>query len=134
VLEVGTGSGYQAAVLATLVSQVYSVEIMGPLARESARVLREAGHANITVREGDGYAGWPAHAPFDAIIVTAGAPSIPRPLVAQLKAGGRMVIPVGPASGEQTLIVVEKRADGRIRTRSLGPVSFVPLTGEGGAR
>lgn len=134
VLEVGTGSGYQAAVLAHLVARVYSVEIVAPLAAETAARLKELGHANVSVREGDGYAGWREHAPFDAIIVTAGAPRIPEPLVAQLKPGGRMVIPVGPARGEQQLMVVLKGANGRVRTRALGPVAFVPLTGAGRER
>ena len=134
VLEVGTGSGYQAAVLAKLVRHVYSVEIVAPLAEQASERLRGLGYGNITVRRGDGYAGWREHAPFDAIIVTAGAPRIPAPLIQQLKAGGRMVIPVGPASAEQQLMLVEKRPDGRIRMRSLGSVLFVPLTGAGGAR
>lgn len=134
VLEVGTGSGYQAAVLATFMRQVYSVEIVAPLAEQASERLRGLGYGNVTVRQGDGYAGWPEHAPFDAIIVTAGAPHIPTPLIEQLKPGGRMVIPVGPASAEQQLMLVEKRLDGRIRKRSLGPVAFVPLTGAGGAR
>ncbi|CAA9525336.1 MAG: Protein-L-isoaspartate O-methyltransferase [uncultured Sphingomonadaceae bacterium] len=134
VLEVGTGSGYQAAVLATLVRQVYSVEIVAPLAEQASERLRGLGYGNVTVRQGEGYAGWPEHAPFDAIIVTAGAPRIPGPLIEQLKPGGRMVIPVGPALAEQQLMLVEKRLDGRIRKRSLGPVAFVPLTGAGGAR
>lgn len=134
VLEVGTGSGYQAAILAMLVRHVYSVEIVDALAEEASERLRSLGYGNVTVRGGDGYAGWPDHAPFDAIIVTAGAPGIPPPLIEQLKPGGRMVIPVGPASSTQQLMLVEKRPDGRIRKRSLGPVAFVPLTGAGGAR
>jgi protein-L-isoaspartate(D-aspartate) O-methyltransferase len=134
VLEVGTGSGYQAAVLATLVRHVYSIEIVDALARQASETLREGGYANVTVRAGDGYAGWPQHAPFDAIIVTAGAPRIPPRLIEQLKPGGRMVVPVGPPSSTQQLMLVEKRTDGRIRKRSLGPVAFVPLTGVGGVR
>lgn len=134
VLEVGTGSGYQAAVLATLVRHVYSIEIVDALARQASETLREGGYANVTVRAGDGYAGWPQHAPFDAIIVTAGAPRVPPRLIEQLKPGGRMVVPVGPPSSTQQLMLVEKRTDGRIRKRSLGPVAFVPLTGAGGVR
>lgn len=131
VLEVGTGSGYQAAILAELVEHVWTVEIVEPLARESARLLKQLGYHNVSVRAGDGYAGWAEHAPFDAIIVTAGAPHIPPPLVEQLKAGGRMVIPVGPAGGPQQLLVVEKSAAGKVTTRNLGSVVFVPLTGPG---
>lgn len=134
VLEVGTGSGYQAAILATLVRHVYSIEIVAPLARQASERLKNLGYGNVTVRQGDGYAGWPEHAPFDAIIVTARARRIPPPLVDQLKAGGRMVIPIGSASAYQELLLVEKRPDGKIRTRSLGPVVFVPLTGAGGGR
>jgi protein-L-isoaspartate(D-aspartate) O-methyltransferase len=132
VLEVGTGSGYQAAILATLVRHVYSIEIVAPLAREASERLRDLGYGNITVRQGDGYAGWPEHAPFDAIIVTAGAPRIPPALVDQMKPGGRMAIPIGPVWADQKLILVEKRPDGKIETRSLGSVRFVPLTGAGG--
>jgi protein-L-isoaspartate(D-aspartate) O-methyltransferase len=132
VLEVGTGSGYQAAILATLVRHVYSIEIVAPLAREASERLRDLGYGNITVRQGDGYAGWPEHAPFDAIIVTAGAPRIPPALVDQLKPGGRMAIPIGPVWADQKLMLVEKRPDGKIETRSLGSVRFVPLTGAGG--
>jgi protein-L-isoaspartate(D-aspartate) O-methyltransferase len=131
VLEVGTGSGYQAAILATLVRHVYSIEIVAPLAREASERLRDLGYGNITVRQGDGYAGWPEHAPFDAIIVTAGAPRIPPALVDQMKPGGRMAIPIGPVWADQKLILVEKRPDGKIETRSLGSVRFVPLTGAG---
>ena len=132
VLEVGTGSGYQAAVLAELVHHVYSIEIVAPLAAEAVPRLKRLGYDNVTVREGDGYAGWPEHAPFDAIIVTAGAPHIPPPLVEQLKPGGHMVIPVGATRARQELILVEKRGDGEIRKRNLGPVAFVPLTGARG--
>ena len=134
VLEVGTGSGYQAALLATLVRHVYSIEIVAPLARQASERLKNLGYGNVTVQHGDGYAGWPKHAPFDAIIVTAGAPRIPPPLVDQLKVGGRMVIPIGSVSASQELLLVEKRPGGKIRTRSLGPVLFVPLTGAGGER
>ena len=126
VLEVGAGSGYQAAVLATLVRQVYSLEIVEPLARDATERLASLGYANVSVRQGDGYAGWPDQAPFDAIIVTAGADYVPPPLVAQLKPGGRMVIPVG--KGDQELVLIEKGGDGRVRQRSILPVTFVPFT------
>ena len=130
VLEVGTGSGYQAAVLAELVERVYTIEIVEPLARRAARDLRELGYENIEVRAGDGYLGWPEQAPFDGIIVTAAAPEIPPPLIEQLKPGGRLVMPVGPVGAIQSLILVEKRPDGRLRERRIIPVRFVPLTGE----
>jgi protein-L-isoaspartate(D-aspartate) O-methyltransferase len=130
VLEVGTGSGYQAAILSRLVSHVYTIEIVEPLARRSARQLADLGFANVTVRHGDGYAGWPEHAPFDGIIVTAGAPQVPRPLVDQLKPGGRMVIPVGPAESVQRLKLITKDSLGRLREEEIVPVRFVPLTRE----
>ena len=130
VLEIGTGSGYQAAVLSRLAARVYSIEIVEPLAREAAARLKALGYANVTVRAGDGYKGWPEQAPFDAIVVTAAAPHIPQPLVEQLKPGGRMVIPVGSAPSSQDLMVVEKDHDGRARTRRALPIRFVPLTGE----
>jgi protein-L-isoaspartate(D-aspartate) O-methyltransferase len=128
VLEVGTGSGYQAAVLAGLCKSVYTIEIVEQLGREAAVRLRELGYRNIEVRIGDGYAGWPEHAPFDAIVVTAGADHIPAPLIAQLAPGGRLVIPLGPSSVQSELVLVEKQADGTLRRRSVLPVSFVPLT------
>ena len=131
VLEVGTGSGYQAAVLSRLVKQVVSIEIVEPLARRAAAQLGALGYDNVTVRHGDGYRGAPDHAPFDSIVVTAGAPHVPPPLVYQLKPGGRMVIPVGPERSSQVLTLVEKDLDGSVRTRPLLPVRFVPLTGEG---
>ena len=127
-LEVGTGSGYQAAILSTLVRHVYTIEIVGPLARQSARRLGELGYANVTVRHGDGYAGWPQHAPFDGIIVTAGAPHIPQPLLDQLKPGGRMVIPVGPEGSIQQLKLIRKDAHGKAMEEVIVPVRFVPLT------
>jgi protein-L-isoaspartate(D-aspartate) O-methyltransferase len=130
ILEVGTGSGYQAAVLAGLVEQVYGIEIVPELAAGAARVLARLGYDNVYVREGDGYAGWPELAPFDGIIVTAAAPEIPPPLLDQLKPGGRLVIPVGAAHGEQDLLLVEMGEDGEVRERSVLPVRFVPLTGE----
>jgi protein-L-isoaspartate(D-aspartate) O-methyltransferase len=130
VLEVGTGSGYQAAVLARLVAHVYSIEIVAPLASRAAERLNALGYGNVTVRHGDGYKGWPEHAPFDAIVVTAAADHIPAPLIEQLKPGGRMVIPVGAASLTQNLMLVEKDRDGQAHTRrAVLPVRFVPLTG-----
>lgn len=131
VLEVGTGSGYQAAILSGLVRQVYSIELVPALARSAAERLARLGYRNVEVRAGDGYLGWPERAPFDAIVVTAGAPAVPPALVTQLKPGGRMVIPVGP-SGAQQLMVVEKDAGGRVRERRIMPVMFVPLRPAGG--
>ena len=130
VLEVGTGSGYQAAVLAGLVLRVYSVEIVEELATEAAGVLARLGYDNVSVRAGDGYAGWPEHAPFDGIIVTAAAEEIPPPLLQQLKPGGKLVIPVGEEHGYQELLLVEVGDNGQVRERSMLPVRFVPLTGE----
>jgi protein-L-isoaspartate(D-aspartate) O-methyltransferase len=130
VLEVGTGSGYQAAVLAECVAKVYSIEIVRSLGERAAAVLKELGYANIETRIGDGYKGWPEAAPFDAIIVTAAPDHIPQPLLDQLKPGGRMVIPVGHQIGGQDLLVVEKSADGRTIKRNMLPVRFVPLTRE----
>lgn len=129
VLEIGTGSGYQAAVLAETGAVVHSIEIVEPLARQAAQRLRI--YRNVATRMGDGYYGWREQAPFDAIVVTAAAASIPPPLVAQLRAGGRMVIPVGAGFHTQTLMLVEKDAQGRVRTRQVLPVRFVPLTGAG---
>jgi protein-L-isoaspartate(D-aspartate) O-methyltransferase len=128
-LEVGAGSGYQAAVLAKLVARVYTIEIVPPLAKIAAQRLEQLGYDNVTLRLGDGYNGWPEHAPFDGIIVTAAANSIPPPLIEQLKPGGRMVIPVGAPFAAQELIVLTKDAQGEISTRSILPVAFVPLTG-----
>ncbi len=127
-LEIGTGSGYQAAVLAELGVRVYTIEIVKPLADSAAARLKALDYDGVTVRWGDGYLGWAAHAPFDAIIVTAAAGHIPPPLIAQLKPGGRMVIPVGPRFMTQQLVVVEKDATGKVRTKQLLPVVFVPLT------
>jgi protein-L-isoaspartate(D-aspartate) O-methyltransferase len=129
-LEVGTGSGYQAAVLAELVARVYTIEIIAPLAESATARLRTLGYRNVEVRKGDGYYGWPEHAPFDGIIVTAAASSIPPPLVAQLKPGGRMVVPVGAPFHAQDLILLRKDAKGKVTTTSVLPVAFVPLTGE----
>jgi protein-L-isoaspartate(D-aspartate) O-methyltransferase len=124
VLEVGTGSGYQAAVLSHLVAHVYSIEIVPALARASTTLLAAEGYANVTVREGDGYAGWPEHAPFDAILVTAAPPEIPSALREQLKVGGRMVVPVG--ENDQYLRVITRTDDG-FTEATLMPVRFVPM-------
>jgi len=132
VLEIGTGSGYQAAVLAGLAKRIYSVEIVPELAREADARLRRLGYDNVEVRNGNGRLGWPQHAPYDAILVTAAASRIPPALVAQLKPGARLVIPVGYPHDAQQLIVVEKREDGGIDTRPVLPVAFVPLTGSDG--
>jgi protein-L-isoaspartate(D-aspartate) O-methyltransferase len=129
VLEVGTGSGYQAAVLSLLAAEVYSIEIVVPLADEARARLAGLGYANVTVRAGDGYRGWPERAPFDAILVTAAPPAIPQPLLDQLAPGGRLVAPVGPDGGAQELVVVERGAAGFTR-RTIIPVRFVPMTGE----
>lgn len=127
VLEIGTGSGYQAAVLAEIVSQVYSIERLPALGKEAARRLGDLGYANVEVRIGDGYAGWPDQAPFDGIVVTAAAAQVPPALIEQLKPGARLVIPVGAAGGAQELLVITKRADGGIERRSVLAVRFVPL-------
>ncbi len=127
VFEVGTGSGYQAAVLAEIGCDVYTVEIFEALATSAARRLRRLGYGNVTSRHSDGHYGWPDVAPFDAIIVTAAAGYIPPALVEQLKPGGRMIIPVGSVYGVQNLIFVEKDANGEVRTRNLLPVRFVPM-------
>lgn len=132
VLEIGTGSGYQAAVLAELGAAVYSIEIIPPLARQAAENLKTAGYGQVELKVGDGYYGWPEAAPFDAIVVTAAASHVPPPLIKQLKPGGRMVIPVGTAFLTQHLLLVQKQSDGSVSTRQILPVRFVPLTG--GAR
>jgi protein-L-isoaspartate(D-aspartate) O-methyltransferase len=129
VLEVGTGSGYQAAVLAELAARVYSIEIVEALGLAARERLARLGYDNVEVRIGDGYAGWPEQAPFDAVIVTAAAPHIPDPLVEQLKKGGRMAIPVGDAWFTQQLMLVTKDENGQVSSRSVLPVAFVPLTG-----
>lgn len=131
VLEVGTGSGYQAAVLGRIAAQVYTIEIVSPLAARSAALLAELGCANVHVKDGDGYAGWPEHAPFDAVIVTAAPDHVPPPLIDQLAMGGRLVIPVGVI--EQELRVLTKQPDGRLREEARMPVRFVPLTRRPGA-
>ncbi|MGI9234863.1 MAG: protein-L-isoaspartate(D-aspartate) O-methyltransferase [Woeseiaceae bacterium] len=130
VLEVGTGSGYQAAVLAEIVDHVYSVEIIEALATRAKTDLVRLGYKNITTRLGDGYYGWEEHGPFDAIVVTAAASHVPPPLIEQLKPGGRMVIPVGGRFMTQTLLLLEKTEKGEVITRQFGAVRFVPLTGE----
>ncbi len=130
VFELGTGSGYQAAVLSGLVAGIYTVEIVPELAQQAAGRLKRLGYNNVTVRHGDGYYGWPEHAPFDAIVVTAAASHVPPPLIAQLKPGGRMVIPVGGAFLIQQLMLIEKTATGEIIARQILPVAFVPVTGD----
>ncbi|MCX6900667.1 MAG: protein-L-isoaspartate(D-aspartate) O-methyltransferase [Verrucomicrobia bacterium] len=131
-LEVGTGSGYQAAVLAEVTrTNVYSIEIVEPLAKTASERLKQLGYGQVVVKHGDGYLGWPEHAPFDAIIVTAGAAHVPPPLIGQLKRGGRMVIPVGGAWTVQSLVIIEKLPDGTVKKRDDLPVRFVPLTGKG---
>ena len=129
VLEIGTGSGYQAAVLAELVDQVHTIEIVPPLARQAEERLPRLGYGNVEVRLGDGYYGWRAAAPFDAIIVTAAASHVPPPLVEQLAPNGVLVIPVGEQFSVQMLLLVRKRADGEVSVRQILPVRFVPLTG-----
>src|SRR6516164_6304774 len=128
VLEIGTGLGYQSAVLAELASRVYSVEIIDELAQRAIRRLKQQGYTNVEVRIGNGYAGWPTHAPFDKVMVTAAPDLIPPPLINQLKAGGRMVIPIG-LLGAQQLVVVEKDPNGRVTTKEIMPVLFSVLEG-----
>ncbi len=127
VLEIGSGSGYQAAVLSLLVKHVYTIEIVPELA-QSARVrLKQLGYQNVTVRQGDGYKGWPEEAPFDRIIVTAAPPEVPQALLDQLKPGGKLVAPVGETVFGQDLVVIDKSTDGKLRRRSVAPVMFVPM-------
>lgn len=130
VLEVGTGSGYQAAILAQMTTNVYTIEIVPELARAAGKTFERLGYDRIALREGDGYFGWPEAAPFDAIVVTAAAEHVPPPLVEQLKRGGTMCIPVGARFGVQYLLLVEKDEAGKVTTRNLMPVRFVPLTRE----
>ncbi|MGB5818392.1 MAG: protein-L-isoaspartate(D-aspartate) O-methyltransferase [Saonia sp.] len=127
VLEIGTGSGYQAAVLAKIVDSVYTVEIVEDLAISAKKRLQHLGYHNVVVREGDGYHGWPLKAPFDAVMVTAGADAIPQPLIDQLKVGGRMIIPVGPHHAVRQLVLVTKKKN-KVHTKNLLPVRFVPFT------
>lgn len=129
VLEIGTGSGYQAAILSKLVTQVYSIEIIEDLAIKASHRLQKLGYDNVAVRNDNGYFGWQEHAPFDGIIVTAAAPTIPQPLIDQLKVGARLVIPVGLPYAYQQLMVVEKKPNGEIDIQEILGVSFVPLTG-----
>lgn len=128
VLEVGTGSGYQAAVLAQIVAEVYTIEIIEPLAEQAKKRFEDQGYGNIFSRAGDGYLGWPEKAPFDAIIVTAAPDIVPPALLDQLKPGGRIVVPVGPEQEVQNLMLIEKREDGKTIQRNLMPVRFVPMT------
>jgi protein-L-isoaspartate(D-aspartate) O-methyltransferase len=132
VLEIGCGSGYQAAVLASLVKEVYTIEIIEPLAARAKADLQRLGYTNVFVRAGDGYKGWPEAAPFDAVIVTCAPEKVPPPLVDQLKDGGRMIIPVGPLH-DQTLYLLEKKA-GQVERRAVLPVRFVPMTGQEASR
>jgi protein-L-isoaspartate(D-aspartate) O-methyltransferase len=130
VLEVGTGSGFQAAVLSRIAGEVYTIEILKPLAERARHTLADLGYRNVHVREGDGFQGWPEAAPFDGIIVTAAPPSVPEPLLRQLKVGGKLVIPVGNRDALQNLLVLTKRADGSFDRASVLPVRFVPMTGQ----
>ncbi|MBA4143704.1 MAG: protein-L-isoaspartate(D-aspartate) O-methyltransferase [Nitrosospira sp.] len=129
ILEIGTGSGYQAAVLAEIAKSVYSIEVVEPLGKQATERLRSLGYDNVKVKLGDGYYGWPEAAPFDGIMVTAAASHVPPPLLKQLKPGGRMVIPLGASFMTQYLMLVEKKADGSVTSRQIEPVRFVPLTG-----
>lgn len=128
ILEVGTGSGYQAAILAKLVAEVYSIEIVPELAERAGETLKKLGLTNVHTKAGDGYLGWPEHEPFDGIIVTCAPDHVPAPLVRQLKEGGRMIIPVGDP-GDQSLYLLEKRG-GKIERKAVLPVRFVPMTGK----
>lgn len=130
VLEIGTGSGYQAAVLSRVAAEVYTIEIRQPLAERARRTLADLGYRNIQLRTGDGFQGWRDAAPFDGIIVTAAPPSVPDPLLRQLKVGGRLVIPVGDRNALQSLLVLTRRADGGFDRSNVMPVFFVPMTGE----
>jgi len=130
VLEIGTGSGYQAAILSHVAAEVYTIEIRQPLAERARRTLADLGYRNVHVRTGDGFQGWPDAAPYDGIIVTAAPPSVPDPLLRQLKTGGRLVIPVGSRNSLQSLLVLTKRPDGGFDRANVMPVFFVPMTGE----
>jgi len=130
VLEVGTGSGYQAAVCAEIAEVVYTIEIVEPLAESAKQRLKELGYHNVFTKAGDGYYGWEENAPFDAIIVTAAAGFVPPPLIKQLKEGGRIIVPVGSPFGNQTLMLITKDRDGKIQSKRLLPVIFVPMTGQ----
>jgi protein-L-isoaspartate(D-aspartate) O-methyltransferase len=130
ILEIGTGSGYQAAILAELVNEIYTIEIIKPLGEQAKKRIKQLEYNNVEVRIGDGYYGWEEHGPFDGIVVTAAASHIPPPLVKQLKPGGRMIIPVGSHFMVQQLVLVEKDSANKITTRQILPVMFVPLTGK----
>ncbi len=130
VLEIGTGSGYQAAVCAEIAREVYTIEIVEPLAKSAKKLLKELGYPNVFVRAGDGYFGWPEKAPFDAIIGTAAAERLPKPLIEQLKPGGRMILPCGDEWGLQYLVLITKDRKGRTQQKKVMPVRFVPMTGE----
>jgi protein-L-isoaspartate(D-aspartate) O-methyltransferase len=130
VLEIGTGSAYQAAVLAEIVGEVFTIEIVKTLATEAAKRLARLGYNNVKARQGDGYQGWEEAGPFDAILITAATPKIPRPLVDQLKTGGRMVLPLGDLRMSQNLIVLTKKKDGTLQKEFITGVVFVPMTGE----
>jgi protein-L-isoaspartate(D-aspartate) O-methyltransferase len=133
VLEIGTGSGYQAAILSRLVKEVHTIEIVPALAKSSAETFRRLGYANIFAREGNGYLGWPDKAPFDRIILTAAPPELPQALVDQLRPGGKLIAPVGSTPWEQELILVEKSKDGKVSRRSMLKVGFVPMVQKPGA-
>jgi protein-L-isoaspartate(D-aspartate) O-methyltransferase len=132
VLEIGTGSGYQAALLAELAGTVYTIEIVEPLAREAAERLKRLGYGNVVTKSGDGYQGWREHAPFDAIMVTAAPREVPQPLLDQLKPGGRLIVPVGGQAAGQSLLLIEKQPDGSVTRRTILAVRFVPLTDKSG--
>lgn len=134
VLEIGTGSGYQAAILAQLAGEVYSIEIVPELAESATQTLHELGYSNVHVRQGDGYAGWPEKAPFDRILLTAAPPEIPSVLIEQLKPGGRLLGPVGLTTANQSLVIIDKASDGTTTTRSVLPVRFVPMVKPGASR
>lgn len=129
VLEIGTGSGYQAAILGEIAKEVYSIEIVPELAERSARILSELGYRNVVTKQGNGYLGWPEKAPFDAIIVTAAPDEVPQPLIDQLAIGGKLVIPVGESGGDQEMLVIERTPKGIKRKKTM-PVRFVPMTGK----
>ena len=133
VLEIGTGSGYQAAVLSPLAREVYTIEIVPQLAKSSAETLRRLGYRNVFPREGNGYKGWPEKAPFDRIILTAAPPEIPQALIDQLRPGGKLLAPVGQNPSEQELKLIEKAKDGKLTERSVLPVRFVPMVQQPGA-
>ena len=132
VLEIGTGSGYQAAILSELAAEIYTIEIVEPLGKRAEATLQQLGYKNVHVKIGDGYQGWPEHAPYDAVIVTCAPEKVPRPLVDQTREGGRIIIPVGP-SNDQQLYLLEKN-EGRLKQRAILPVRFVPMTGEAGRK